>query len=77
VPFIIGIGGLILVSSRLGVRVWVKWRNGVGLRSGWEKDGLLLDGEAGVEGQCDETFGLEDVVREGYGRWKSSQMMLS
>ena len=64
VPFVIGVGGLMLVGNRWRVTVWVKWRKGVGLRSGRGKDGPL-SGEAGMEGQCNETFGFEHVIREG------------
>lgn len=69
IPFIIGVGGLTLIGSRWGVRVWVKWKRNAGMSSGWEKDDLLDETEAMIT-QCDETFGLGHSVRKGYARWK-------
>ena len=73
IPFIIGTAGLLLVSSRWGVRAWVKWKKGKGMKSGWDKDELLSDAKEGEE-QCNETFGIEENVRGGYARWKDWQM---
>ena len=75
VPFIIGVCGLVLVASRWGVRVWVKWKRGAGGDSGWEKDGLLKDEETD-QGQCDETFGMERHVSKTYEKWSESQKVL-
>jgi hypothetical protein len=69
IPFIIGVGGLTLVGSRWGVRIWVKWKSNAGMSSGWEKSGLL-DNTGVEDGQGEETFGLEESVREGYVRWR-------
>lgn len=74
IPFIIGVGGLTLVGSRWGVRVWVKWKKNAGMSSGWEKDGLL-DGQQVSEKQCEETFGLEEPVTKGFARWRELHVM--
>lgn len=74
IPFIIGVGGLTLVGCRWGVRVWVKWKENAGMRSGWEGSGLLDDTGA-ADGQYNETFGLEESIRKGYARWKEEHAM--
>jgi hypothetical protein len=69
IPFVIGVGGLTLVGFRWGVRVWVKWKKNAGMSSGWEASCLLDDARVTAR-QYNETFGLEESVRERYARWK-------
>ncbi len=72
VLFIIGGGGLILVGSRWSIRLWVKWRNGAGSKSGWARNGLL-SGEDDAHERCEEAFGLDEDVRGGYVSWRATK----
>lgn len=74
IPFIIGVGGLMLVGCRWGVRVWVKRKKNAGMSSGWDEGGLLDDTRV-VARQYNETFGLEESVRKGYARWREEHTM--
>lgn len=76
VPFLIGIGGLALVSSRWVISRWVKWKRGAALSSGWEQDGFSAAQDDRTERRV-ESFAPTEDDGDIHVKWRRSKKEVS